>query len=122
MVVAIGLLVFGLARRISYGVLQRGMSKPAQDREVDIRDFLQEMILFGLGTYFAVAAIVTFIYAATRTILDIWTAPQSVSTFDTANLVSSMSQFVIAVLIILGRRPIIRFVGSFRKKENGKSR
>lgn len=119
-IVLIGVLVFGFARRISYGVLNYGISRPAQGQELDVRDFLQEMILFGLGSYFLVDAIVRAPFGITATLRYLDGDPNIVFDYDAAILVTTLAQLVIAVLMIVGRRPILGFVRSLRTKEYGK--
>jgi hypothetical protein len=100
--------------------LKYEIPEPAQREEIAVRDFLDEMILFGLGCYFLVDSIVDFLFGATRFI------PFDEKHFEVENLanlpwvIAPMVQFVIAVSMILGRRPILRYVRWFRTREYGK--
>jgi len=121
-IVVLGILLFCFGRKISYRVLNHGISKPAPEQETDIRDFLYEMILFGLGIYFCVGAMGTFLYAAIGFAPSLWSEFGMEFDFNAVSMLASFGQIIIAVVLILGRRPILRFVQSFRTKEYGKRR
>jgi hypothetical protein len=120
--IAAGTLMFCFARKISYRVLNHGLSMPARDQELDVREFLNEMILFGLGTYFCVDGVIKILQETTSIVSELSSDPGVVQNIHYATLVSAFGEFIIAMVLILGRRPILRFVTSFRTKEYGKKR
>jgi hypothetical protein len=119
-VVATGVLAFVFARRISFGVFKYEIPEPARGEGVAVRDFLDEMILFGLGFYFLVDSVAEFSFGATRFVrFD----GKDFVVDDLANIglvAGPIFQFVIVVFMILGRRHIGRYVRSFRTREFGK--
>ena len=121
-VIVVGILMFCLARRISYGVLTYGISKLAPDEVLDVRNFLNEMILFGLGSNFCVDGIVNFLTTGLSILPNLLSEPEVVHNFNLAYLAASIVQIIIALVLILGRHSILSFVGSFRTKEYGKKR
>lgn len=120
--IIVGLSAFCFARKISYNVLSYGVSKPTPEQHVEIQEFQHELILFGLGTYFCVDGIINILFASTSGLLTVWLGNGVLTDFNFATIGASLVQFVIAVVMILGRRPILRFVTSFRTKEYGKKR